>query len=182
MECLLLDSSYLPVARVGWQRAITLFFEKKVEIVEEHDAYVRSVTLEMKVPAVVRFLNRVRNKKHAIKFSRENIYARDRGRCQYCGVQVKRNEYSYDHVIPRTQGGKTEWANIVACCTACNQKKGGRTPAQAKMSLLSVPVKPKKLPKSLKFCLTWAPGMPGCWKNWLRDVQYWGSELDHDDD
>jgi len=145
METLVLSTGYEPVARVSWQRAINLLFLGKVEVVEEYeDRLVRSVTFAVKMPSVIRFLRAVRNRKRAIKFSRENVYARDHGRCQYCNARVSRQDATYDHVVPRAQGGHTTWENVVICCFSCNQRKGGRTPPQAGMSLLSTPVKPKR--------------------------------------
>jgi len=183
MDTLVLSQSYEPVARVTWQRAITLLWEGKVEVVEEYaDRIVRSVTLEIKVPSIIRFLRGMRSGKRAIKFSRENVYMRDGGRCQYCGNNVPRPEATYDHVVPRVAGGHTRWENIVICCKTCNQKKGGRTPEQAKMKLLSTPVRPKKLPDHVRVTLAWRPGMPESWRGWLRDavasVAYWHGELE----
>ena len=181
MECLVLSPSYEPVARVHWTRAITMFFENKVEVVEHHDAVVRSVTLEVKMPSVVRLTRHVRARKKAIKFSRENVLARDKYKCQYCGRKMTRSELTYDHVLPRAQGGKTDWHNVVSCCMGCNQKKGGKTPEQAGMRLLSSPVKPKSLPESVRFCMTYEKGMPSAWRQWLQvDLPYWHGELEHD--
>lgn len=178
MECLVLSPSYAPVAKVPWTRAITMLFENKVEVVEHHDAVVRSVTLELKMPSVVRLVRSVKPKRKAVKFSRENVWARDNYRCQYCSKKISRADITYDHVKPRTQGGKTEWNNIVTCCMACNQKKGGRTPQQAGMKLLSTPVKPKKLPDTMRLCMTYQKGMPMSWKQWMTDIEYWYGTLD----
>jgi len=181
METLVLSQSYEPVARVSWQRAITLVFEGKVEVVEEYDDWkVHSCTLEFKVPSVIRFLKGIFGRKRAVKFSRENVYTRDKGRCQYCACKVTRAESTYDHVTPRSQGGQTRWENIVISCVPCNQKKGGRTPDQAKMKLLSFPVKPKKLPDTVRLTFVYQKNMPESWKTWLRDVAYWNGELDQD--
>lgn len=179
METLVLDCSYQPVGKVTWQRAITLFFQGKVEIVEEYeDREIRAVTYAIKMPAIVRFLRVLRNRRKAVKFSRENVYARDKGCCQYCRRKVPRHEATYDHVVPRSQDGKTTWENIVIACVACNQSKGGRRPEQAKMRLLSVPVRPKKLPDMLHLTFVWRDGMPASWRSYLRDVAYWHGELD----
>src|SRR3982751_1162204 len=108
MDTLVLDPGYTPVARISWTRALTLLWSGKVEVVEEYNDWtVRSMTLEVKVPAVVRFLRGMRGKRRMVRFSRENVYARDTGRCQYCGVKVARPEATYDHVNPRSQGGLT---------------------------------------------------------------------------
>lgn len=181
METLVLSQSYEPVARVSWQRALTLVFSGKVEVVEEYtDWTVRSVTLELKVPSIIRFLKKVFGRKPQIRFSRENVYARDRGRCQYCARQVPRTEATFDHVVPRSQGGTTRWENIVIACAPCNQRKGGRTPDQARMALRASPVKPKKLPDILRLTFTWRQDMPESWKHWLRSVSYWNGELEQD--
>jgi 5-methylcytosine-specific restriction endonuclease McrA len=178
MQTLILDVGFQPTAVVPWTRAITLLFEGKVEVIHEHDAVVRSVTIELKVPSVVRFLRSIRGKKRSVKFSREGIFMRDHGQCQYCATKVSRSAFQYEHVIPRSQGGTTTWTNIVVACDACNQKKGGRTPAQAGMALRTQPVKPKSLPNVMRFTLTWATGMPPTWADFLASAHYWGDELE----
>lgn len=179
METLVLSAWYEPIARVNWQRAITLLTLGKVEVVEEYeDRTIKSVTLEFKMPAVVRFIAAIRNKKKAVKFSRENVYVRDRGECQYCANKVPRHDATYDHVVPRSQGGTTKWENIVIACVPCNQKKGGRTPEQAKMRLLSTPIRPKMLPDARRVTLSWQKGMPVSWQSWLKAYSYWNTELE----
>jgi 5-methylcytosine-specific restriction endonuclease McrA len=181
METLVLNAGWQPVARIPWQRAITLLFLGKVELVEEYeDRTIRSVSFEVKMPSVVRFLRTLKRRKPVIRFSRENVYARDQGRCQYCGKAVTRSEATYDHVVPRSQGGGTNWENIVIACVPCNRAKGGKTPAQARMKLLTRPAKPTKLPDTFRLTFTWSKGMPPTWKNWLRDLSYWHGSLEED--
>ena len=178
METLVLDIRYLPVARVSWQRAITLLWEGKVEVVEEYqDKTVRSVTLEFRVPAVIRFLRAIRGKRSGVKFNRENVYTRDKGKCQYCSRSVPRHDFTYDHVVPKAQGGHTAWENVVVSCMPCNQRKGGRTPGQAGLKLVQAPAKPKSLPDVVRLTFTWRKGMPEPWKQWLQSVAYWNTEL-----
>ena len=81
-----------------------------------------------------------------VRFSRENVYLRDQGRCQYCAESVTRSVATYDHVLPRAQGGRTIWENIVTACGACNAKKGPRTPLEAGMPLRKPPYRPRELP------------------------------------
>src|SRR6476469_843141 len=135
-QTLLLNQGFEPIKVISWQRAITLLFLGKVEVIEEYDHGVRSVNLIIKIPAVVRLLRAFRRHARPVKFSRVNIYARDNYRCQYCGKRASIGELTYDHVLPRSQGGMTEWTNIVTCCYLCNRKKGGRTPREAGMTLL----------------------------------------------
>src|SRR5690242_21174499 len=134
-QTLLLNQGFEPFKVISWQRAITLLFLGKVEVLEEYDRDIRSVNVIIKVPAVVRLLRAFRRHARPVKFSRVNIYARDNYRCQYCGVRCGISELTYDHVIPRAKGGKTTWDNIVTCCYPCNGKKGNRTPHEAKMAL-----------------------------------------------
>ena len=179
METLVLSAAYEPVARISWQRAVTLIWQNKVEVIEEYaDKTIRSITFELKMPSVVRFLRALRARRKGVKLSRENVYVRDGGRCQYCRKKVARPEATYDHVVPRAQGGRTTWENVVIACVPCNQKKGGRTPDEARMTLASTPRKPKRLPDGLRITVAWRRGDPPSWKSWLRDLTYWNGELD----
>lgn len=181
MQTLVLDQSYIPIGRIEWKRAITLLFQGKVEVLEEYeDKEIKSVTFSIKMPSVVRFLRAMRGRKRAIKFSRENVFARDKGRCQYCYSKLTRPEATYDHVIPRGQGGLTNWENVVICCVPCNQKKGNRTPEQAGMRLKIMPKKPDKLPENMNLTMTWRKSDPPSWKEWLAGYSYWHGELESD--
>ena len=106
------------------------------------------------------------------------MFLRDKGRCQYCGSLLERGVATYDHVLPRAHGGQTTWTNIVIACLDCNQKKGGRTPDQAGMRLRATPVKPRKLPDTIRLTLSFGGGMPESWRAWIRDYTYWNTELD----
>jgi 5-methylcytosine-specific restriction endonuclease McrA len=171
---LVLSQSYEPVKIVSWQRAMTLFFLGKVEVIEEYDRNVKTTSLVIKIPAVVRLLEAFRRHKKPVKFSRINIYGRDKYTCQYCGTKKPIGELTYDHVVPRSKGGKTEWTNIATCCSDCNRKKANRTPTQAGMRLLSDPVRPIATPVLVVAMST--TSMPDAW----RDYLYWTAELDED--
>ncbi|MBX7144052.1 MAG: HNH endonuclease [Oligoflexia bacterium] len=123
-----------------------MFFMGKVEVVEEYDHNIRSVSLIIKAPAVVRLLKFVKMGRKSPPLCRSNVLARDNFECQYCGRDLAPREATLDHVLPRSQGGKTTWENIVCCCSACNRKKGGRTPIEARMLLRTKPVRPDWLP------------------------------------
>jgi len=160
---LLLSQSYEPIATISWQRAICLLMLGKVEIVEEYDRSVRSVSVVFKMPAVVRLVNAFRRHKKGVKFSKQNVFARDRWKCQYCGIKKPATELTYDHVVPRSRGGKTCWENIVTSCSECNSKKGNRTPQQAGMRLKRVPVRPDWVPV---FAVQVSRDMPDAWRNY----------------
>lgn len=149
---LLLNASFEPIRVISWQRAITLFFLGKVEVVEEYDREVRSVSVTIKMPAVVRLLQYVQLGRRRPPLSRINVLARDEFHCQYCNHFLSRRDATLDHVIPRSQGGTTSWENVVTACHECNRKKGGRTPKQAGMHLVKLPLQPEWLPiLSMKF-------------------------------
>jgi len=173
-QTLVLSQGFEPIKIVSWQRAITLLFLGKVEIVESYDRDIKTTSLVIKIPAVVRLLNAFRRHRKPVKFSRSSIYGRDNYSCQYCGAKKLIAELTYDHVVPRSQGGKTIWTNIVAACEDCNRKKANRTPAQAGMRLRKLPVQPAATP-SLVITVS-KTSVPDAW----RDYVYWTQELDQD--
>jgi 5-methylcytosine-specific restriction endonuclease McrA len=172
-QTLLLNASYEPLKIIHWQRAITLWARGRVEIIAEHDREIRSITFSMKLPSIVRLLRYVKIKRReVVPFSRMNIYARDKHTCQYCGEAFRAEDLTFDHVIPVTQGGQRTWTNIVTCCLDCNREKGGRTPEEAGMRLLSHPKRPESAPT-----LHMTIGLrktPDEWRNYL----YWNIALD----
>ena len=140
---------------------------------EEHDDWVRTPTVEIQAPRVIRLLDYDKVPRQSVKFNRRNIFARDHNQCQYCGRKFVTSELSLDHVIPRSQGGGTTWENIVCACVDCNVRKGGRTPRQANMTLIRKPEKPKRSPVlnlklSQKKYQTWQA---------FLDNAYWSVEL-----
>lgn len=173
-QTLVLGPDYRPADVVHWSRAVTLWFEGKAEIIEEYADEIRSTYLVIKIPAVVRLVRAFRRDKKPVKFSRVNVYARDGYRCMYCGERCSTAKLTYDHVVPRSQGGRTEWANIVSACSDCNGRKAGRTPEQAGMRLIKKPVQPKHAPAvMLRIARDSAP-QP--WQSYL----YWTGELEQD--
>lgn len=171
-KTLLLNATYEPLRIISWQKAVTLFALEKVEILEAYDRMIHSVSFSIQLPSVVRLLRFVNWHKDPVKFSRKNIYLRDHGQCQYCGADLQPKEITYDHVIPKSQGGITCWENVVTCCIDCNRQKGGRTPQQAHISLLTKPHKPKW---HQAFRLTLGiTQMPESW----HDYFYWNVKLE----
>lgn len=139
---------------------------------EAHD-WIHTVRLQIAVPRIIRLLGYDKLPRQDVKFNRRNIYARDGNRCQYCGKKFSTTELSLDHVNPKSQGGKSSWENIVCCCVKCNVKKGGRTPEQAHMHLITKPVKPKRSPV---ISIRLADERYWSWKQFL-DNAYWTVEL-----
>jgi 5-methylcytosine-specific restriction endonuclease McrA len=146
MQVLVLDQGYAPHRVVHWQRAICLLFGGKVEVLEEYDEVIRSPSLVIRMPAVVRLLTSTRRRPRVVRFSRFNVLLRDNFVCQYCGRRPHVRDLTVDHVMPRAKGGTTRWNNVVAACRECNHHKGSRTPEEARMQLLRSPHEPRSLP------------------------------------
>lgn len=145
---MVLNASYEPLKIVTWQKAIILWFQGKVEILEHHNAFASSVSQKFQLPSIIRLKSyvRIRNQ-NVVRFCRENIYKRDRHTCQYCEEIFSPKELTLDHVLPVSKGGQKSWTNIVTACRDCNQKKGNKTPREAEMPLVSRPSEPRWLQK-----------------------------------
>jgi 5-methylcytosine-specific restriction endonuclease McrA len=145
MKTLLLNAWMTPHTIVPWQRAVVLVLLGKVDVLEEYDEEIRSKSVTLRTPAVVRLRTFAAPRKRRVRFSRSNVFLRDGFRCQYCGERKGAGELNLDHVVPRAKGGPTTWENIVASCYPCNERKGGRTPEEAGMRLRKRPFKPRTL-------------------------------------
>jgi 5-methylcytosine-specific restriction endonuclease McrA len=165
--CLVLTPRMSPHQTIAWQESVCLDYQLKADILERYEETVRSPTVTMRIPAVARLVKTLAHDKQNVKFSRTNVYARDGYRCCYCGKRPPADELNYDHVTPRSKGGKTNWENIVTSCIRCNSKKDNRTPRQAGMKLLKQPQKPKSLPLSSPILLP--RDVPSLWVPYLSD-------------
>jgi len=140
---LVLNQNYEPLSICTAKRAIVLVFMGKAEIVEKNSMEVRSVSRVYPLPSVVRLFMYITIPRKKIMLTRKNILKRDGYRCQYCGQ--KSQQLTLDHVIPRNQGGRDGWENLVCACARCNNKKGQRTPEEANMTMLRQPRRPSYL-------------------------------------
>jgi 5-methylcytosine-specific restriction endonuclease McrA len=140
---------------------------------ESNDDVVRTVALRIRVPRVILLLFFDRLPRKEVKFTRHNIFERDRNTCQYCGRIFDRRDLNLDHVIPRDRGGPTTWENIVCSCIPCNTRKANKTPAEAGMRLVRKPKRPKWRPFVQ---VSFGAPMHDSWKHFL-DIAYWNVEL-----
>jgi 5-methylcytosine-specific restriction endonuclease McrA len=138
------DGMYMSYDFDSWLEMSDLKVE--LEDVGEHDEWLLAVNFSLQVPRVIRLLKYDRVPRYQVKFNRRNVFLRDEYSCQYCGKSYNSGSLSLDHVLPRSQGGGTSWDNIVTACLKCNERKGGRTPKQARMPLKIPPKKPKNNP------------------------------------
>ncbi len=191
---LVLNKSYLPVHVTTVKRAFCLLYAGIAKVVnsqyetfdyeswsqitiERNDETIGLVDRVIKIPRVILLLAYDRVPRRRVRFSRYNIFARDKSTCQYCGHRLSRSELNLDHVVPRAQGGTSTWENVVCSCHECNRRKGGRTPAEARMKLIAQPRKPAWTPPiSLSVPAVmrreWAPFL-----DFMVDVSYWNTEL-----
>ncbi len=127
--------SLYPLGLKAAEEAIRNVYEDTVSVVAEYDRVIRSPSFAMRIPSVVALKQYV-HKGNRVAFTPQNIYLRDRFKCQYCGSEDAR--LTRDHVVPVSKGGKTTWTNIVAACDRCNGIKGNRTD----MAPMKVPREP----------------------------------------
>jgi len=203
---LVLDAGYQPHRIVGWGAAAQLIYKGRAEVVDTYDDIFRRMSgqlidnLELsrpmrawfdrgielhedviivRMPAVIRLLNVIGRKK-VVKFSRINVFTRDNFTCQYCGEKFPMSQLNFDHVIPKSRGGRTVWENIVTACynlggvtLGCNDRKANLTVEQSGMTPRKWPVKPKSLP-IVAMRLDDMGSIPDAWRSWI----YWHTELE----
>jgi 5-methylcytosine-specific restriction endonuclease McrA len=127
--------SYFPLSLLSWQDAVTAVLRQRVAVVAEYDTWVRSPSTRMRLPSVVA-LRKYQRPPRRVAFTRFNVFLRDRFTCQYCGVVFPASVLTFEHVVPRSRGGRTTWANIVTACMPCNRAKGD-----------TLRVKPRRVPR-----------------------------------
>jgi 5-methylcytosine-specific restriction endonuclease McrA len=153
-KVLLIDAAMQPIAVVPLKAALIklysseerkrkdIWFAKPSVIAYSEDGALIGVKRDIPVPSIIQLGRVVPIHRQRVRFCRKSIFARDEFTCQYCGGEFKSERLTYEHVVPRAQGGKTSWENVVTACIDCNQRKANRTPEQANMKLLSKPAKP----------------------------------------
>lgn len=191
---LVLNKSFLPVHVTSVKRALILLYQDIAKAVDENYSTfsfeswqelavnersnsIGLVDRAIRIPRVIILLNYDKQPKRYIKFSRANIFLRDKNRCQYCGKEFKKSELNLDHVIPRMAGGVSSWENVVCSCISCNRIKGGRTPEEAGMRLIKKPKKPEWSPY---YHISLTNIMYKEWMPFLNlvDNAYWHVELE----
>jgi 5-methylcytosine-specific restriction endonuclease McrA len=162
--------SYYPLSLWPWQTAIKAIFLERVDIVASYERVVHSPSWSMQVPSVIALRQYVKPSEFPA-FTRFNVFLRDRFSCQYCGSP---HNLTFDHVIPRRLGGRTSWENILTACAPCNMKKGGRTPAQARMPPLVHAIRPTSWQLQERGRAFPPNYLHETWRDWL----YWDVELE----
>ena len=163
--------SYFPLSLCTWQESVKAALCARVNVLAHYDRVIRSPSLTLPLPSVISLKSYIRPALYPA-FTRFNVFLRDHFSCQYCGVQAK--DLTFDHVVPRAQGGRTTWDNVVAACASCNLKKGGNLPTIVRMYPRFSPRRPTTY--ELNACGRLFP--PNyLHESWI-DYLYWDVELE----
>ena len=169
--------SYYPLSLWNWQEAVKAVFRDSVQVVSEYDRTVSSPSVEFKLPSVLALKEYVPVARKPA-FTRFNVFLRDKWYCQYCDTKFQTHQLTFDHVIPKSRGGRTSWDNIVTSCRACNTRKGHKLPQDCGMFPKYEPMEPsifqlqqngRKFPPNFLH------------ESW-GDFLYWDSELDREEE
>ena len=194
---LVLNKLWQAVNICSTRRALSMLFEGNAQVVHSEEGNfntfnfnewadfserepeldcINGVSIKLRLPRVVLLMVYDRMPKKEVKFTRHNIFQRDKNTCQYCGEKFDCRDLNLDHVIPRQHNGPTSWENIVCSCIPCNSKKSNKTPAQAEMNLIRQPKKPHWHPfMQVRFSMQYHES----WRHFL-DLAYWNVELGED--
>lgn len=137
---LVLNQNYEPLNVCNARRALVLVDGGKAEVLEHGEHPIRTPHRLFARPSVIRLVYMIKRPRPRVRLSRREVFLRDHHACQYCGIRTR--DLTLDHVIPRHRGGRHTWDNLVSACRACNHRKGGRTPEEARMSLRRSPREP----------------------------------------
>jgi 5-methylcytosine-specific restriction endonuclease McrA len=170
MATLLLNASYEPLGVITKRRALSLLLRERVDAVTEEITALYGAAETLSIPAVLRLRRYVNVPRRGARWSRRGVMQRDNYTCIYCGIQagkargkrlLNRTDFTLDHIIPQSRGGRNSWGNTACACPDCNGRKGDRTPHEAKMAMLWEPKIPRvdylvasgEVPDSWKFYL-----------------------------
>ena len=165
--------SYFPLSIWSWKDSVKAVFLERVNIVNEYDQYVNSPSFKMKIPSVISLKDYIPHNQKP-PFTRFNVFLRDDFICQYCNKKFQTKELTFDHLIPRSKGGVTNWENVVTSCSHCNWTKGSKSLRASGFNLLRKPQEPSQYSLRLK-----SKNFPSNYlhESW-RDYLYWDSILE----
>jgi 5-methylcytosine-specific restriction endonuclease McrA len=169
--------SYFPLSLWSWQDTVKAVFLDRVNVLSEYEHKIRSPSFEMRLPSVIALKEFVLQSRRPA-FTRFNVFLRDRFSCQYCAQQFRPEALTFDHLIPKSRGGKTTWENVVTACSKCNLRKGNFLPDVVKMYPINIP----RSPTSFELQERGRKFQPNHLHESWRDFLYWDSELENGND
>jgi 5-methylcytosine-specific restriction endonuclease McrA len=166
--------NYFPLSLWSWQDSVKAVFLGRVNVVSEYKSAIHSPTWEMKLPSVISLKDYIHVSKKP-SFTRFNVFLRDSFSCQYCKRPFLTQDLTFDHVLPRSRGGRTEWTNVVAACSSCNLRKANKSVKEAGMHMQKKPIQPNN-----QYLQKVGRAFPPNYlhESW-RDFLYWDSELEN---
>lgn len=165
--------SYFPLSVWAWQDAVKAVVLDRVSVLSEYETEVRSPSFSFRLPSVIALRDYIPATRRPA-FTRFNVFLRDRFECQYCGGNRPTQELTFDHVIPRSRGGRTSWDNVVAACGPCNLRKADKLPRECQMLPRGTP----RQPTSWELQENGRAFPPNHLHESWRDYLYWDSELE----
>ena len=130
--------SYYPLSLWSWQDSIKSVYLERVSIVNYYDKIIHSPSFSMKLPSVIALKSFIKPLSNP-NFTRFNVFLRDKFTCQYCG---ENKDLTFDHLLPKSKGGITDWENVVTACSTCNVRKGGKLFSDCDLKLSNKPYRP----------------------------------------
>ncbi len=165
--------SYFPLSVWAWQDAVKAVFLDRVSVLSEYDTEVHSPRVTMRLPSVIALKDYIPAARRPA-FTRFNVFLRDSFECQYCGEGRPTQDLTFDHVIPRSRGGRTTWDNVITACGPCNLRKSNKLPRECRMFPRQVP----RQPTSWELQENGRSFPPNYLHESWRDYLYWDSELE----
>ena len=156
-----------------YRRALSLMLKGRVEAASEDAVRVNGVSHSLRVPIVIRLRRYINVPKRGLRWNRRAVLQRDKYTCAYCGIvrgdkqrgkPINKHNFTVDHMVPVSRGGKNTWGNTVCACPVCNQRKANRTPHEVNLKL-------RWEPKTPRVSYLVASGtIPAAWKVYLELV------------
>jgi 5-methylcytosine-specific restriction endonuclease McrA len=165
--------SYYPLSLWSWQDAVKAVYLDRVSVLSEYDTEVHSPNHVIRLPSVIALKEYIPSARRPA-FTRFNVFLRDRFSCVYCNEEMPTHDLTFDHVIPRSRGGRTSWENVVTACGPCNLRKGNKLPREIKM----FPREEPRQPTSWELQENGRAFPPNSLHQSWRDYLYWDSELE----
>ena len=167
---LLLNASYEPLTIVSQKRALALMLKGRVDAVSDEAIEIHGISRSLQIPSVIRLKRYINVPRRGVRWSRKAVLHRDNYTCGYCGIQagekqrnqvITRKDFTVDHIVPISRGGKNTWSNTVCACALCNQRKGNKMPHELNWKLQWEPKTPRTN------YLVAAGAIPAAWKMYL---------------
>jgi 5-methylcytosine-specific restriction endonuclease McrA len=170
---LLNGHTWEPLSVISVQRAINLVLSEKAFVVEQSGHFLRTVREKFPVPSVIALRTYINVPRRHAHWSRRGVLVRDSYTCIYCGATpgtavrgkiLSKSDFTVDHIVPKSRGGKDQWVNTACACYTCNHRKGDKMPNEAGMKLLWEP----KTPRTSYLVVAIGSGVDA----WRRYIEY----------